>query len=595
MSAASRPKRRILRAGLLILGALVTMAAAAGAWEFAGHQRAASCEGRFGLTVHAEPGVAPVLQAAADRLRATKSAVSGACLDVTVVEREPARVAAHLAGAASGEVSPEDLPDVWVPDSSVWLDLVRSRPETHAEVPPASVSVATSPVVVAMTQPVAAALGGRPASAAPSAVETRPPVDQEPDPARIGWGKLLDALSGRQPLVFGMPDPVSSATGVAALYALYEVLEQRKAPPAALTATCRALGANAARTVSELTGRVPAMPSAKGVQAFPADEAAVWRFNREDPAVPLVAVYPAEGTMRLDYPYAVLPRAAADPGRSEAAATLLAEATSPRGDEARFTAGLRLPDGTPGPDASAVPGVSWLAPPALERPTRDEIMTLLRYWTAANLNARSLVLIDISGSMAERVEGAGGATRMDLTIKAASQGLGLFEDDNMLGLWAFSTQLTKTTDYQELVPLGKLSDRLGRGTRRSELSASVDRLQPKPGGGTGLYDSIRAAHRVVRTTYDPSRVNSVIVLTDGRNEDPGSVGLQQLVAELRAATDPRRPVPVIAIAFGPDIDPDPLRAIAQATSGAAYVAKDPRQITQVFFDAISKRTCRPNC
>jgi len=584
---------RILRAGLLSFAVVVAMALGARAWVLAGDEPTAACDGRLDLTIHAEPAVAPVLRDAADRLRARKANVAGTCLEATVLEREPARVAAHLTAAAAGEVDPNTLPDVWVPDSSMWLDLVRSRPEARSEVPPASVSVASSPVVVAMTEPVAAAFGVRAESESPTQAGSHP-ADSEAASAQVGWDKLLNAVTGRQPITFGMPDPVSSATGVAALAGLLQVLEQRKAGASAVTAACKALGANAARTVNELISRVPSMPAARGLEAFPADEAAVWRFNRADPAVPLVAVYPAKGTMRLDYPYTVLPRARADPGTSEAAAMLLAEVTSPQGDESVFAAGLRLPDGSPPPQTSAVRGISWRAPPALERPARADILRLIRYWTAANLNARSLVLIDVSGSMAKTVPGTS-ATRMELTIKAAQQGLGLFEDDNMLGLWRFSRQLKGNTDYEELVPVGTLSDRLGAGTRRSELSASVDRLSPIRLGGTGLYDSIRAAHRVMRSTYDPTKVNSVIVFTDGANEDPGSISVDRLVAELRAATNPARPVPVFVIAFGPEIDPGPLRRITEATSGAAYVTKDPRQITQVFFDAMAKRICRPNC
>jgi von Willebrand factor type A domain-containing protein len=586
---ASRPGR-VIRTTLLSLGVVLALVLAAGGWVLAGSRRAASCEGSLALTIHAAPGIASVLQTAADRLRGAKAAVDGVCVDATVVEREPARVAAYVAGAASGEASPDDLPDIWVPDSSLWLDMVRSDERTRSEVPPASVSIAASPVVVAMTRPVAARLA---AAGAATRTEAAPGEPDAPS-SGIGWGRLLDALSARQPLAFGMPDPVSSATGVATLYGLYEVLTQRKAPPTAVTATCRVLGANAAPTVSELTSRVPAMPSDKGLQAFAADEAAIWRFNREQPGVPLVAVYPAEGSMRLDYPYAVLPRAAADPDKSEASATLLAEIVAPSGDDAIFAAGLRLPDGTPGPQASAVSGVSWVASPALERPARDVTRKLLKQWTLANLNMRTLVLFDVSGSMGKEVPGTG-ATRMELTAQAAQQGLGLFEDDNMLGAWAFSTELTRTTDYREVIPVGLLSERFGKGTRRSEIAAALEQLKPKPLGRTGLYDTIRAAHRHIRATYDATRVNSVIVLTDGQNEDPGSVTLPALLAELRAVADPRRPVPVISIAFGPEIDIGPLRQIAGVTGGGAYAVRDPRQITEVFLDAISKRTCRPNC
>jgi Mg-chelatase subunit ChlD len=559
-------------AKLLSGGVALAMAFISGGVVLADVWRA--CEGRLILTVYAEPAAAPVLRAAADRLRTDRAAVDGTCIDVSVLDRSSSRVAARLTGAASGEVAADNLPDVWVPESSLWLDLVRGGEQTRSAVPPTSVSLAVSPVVVALVRPVAQRLGSR---------------------GKIGWARLLESLFGRESLAFGMPDPASSATGMAALYGLQEVLKRRKAPPTSLTAACRSLAAHTAPTVSELTARVPAVPSGNGLQAFPADEASVWRFNGDDPGVPLVAAYPTEGALWLDFPYAVLPRAAADPGRSEAAARLVAETIATRGDAAIFAAGLRLSDGTPGPQADAVRGVSRQVPRTVKRPARAEVASLVQQCTAANLSARSLVLLDVSGSMQEQLPGAGNATRMEVTTEAAQRGLGLFEDDSMLGLWAFSTELTNTTDYRELVPLGRLSERLGSGTRRSEIAAAVSRLRAMPNGRTGLYDSILAAHRKVRAGYDPARVNSVIVLTDGRNEDPVSVTLDELVDELRRTADPKRPVPVIAIAFGPDVDMTALRRIARVTGGDAYEAKDPAQIGQVFLDAISKRTCRPNC
>jgi hypothetical protein len=37
---------------------------------------------------------------------------------------------------------------------------------------------------------------------------------------KAGWAQLLDCLSGRHPLVVGMPNPASSATGIATLHEL---------------------------------------------------------------------------------------------------------------------------------------------------------------------------------------------------------------------------------------------------------------------------------------------------------------------------------------------------------------------------------------
>ena len=45
------------------------------------------------------------------------------------------------------------------------------------------------------------------------------------------------------------------------------------------------------------------------------------------------------------------------------------------------------------------------------------------------------------------------------------------------------------------------------------------------GGGTGLYDTALAAYRTALRNYDPHYSNAVVLMTDGRNEDPGSISL----------------------------------------------------------------------
>jgi hypothetical protein len=49
------------------------------------------------------------------------------------------------------------------------------------------------------------------------------------------------------------------------------------------------------------------------------------------------------------------------------------------------------------------------------------------------------------------------------------------------------------------------------------------------------------------------------------------------------------------IGFGPDTDLAAMQRIAQATKGAAYSASKPEDLGTVLVDALSQRTCRPNC
>ena len=52
-------------------------------------------------------------------------------------------------------------------------------------------------------------------------------------------------------------------------------------------------------------------------------------------------------------------------------------------------------------------------------------------------------------------------------------------------------------------------------------------------------------------------------MTDGRNDDPGSIGLDQLLARLRELRDPDRPVRIVGIAISEDADLAALERMAQ--------------------------------
>jgi hypothetical protein len=121
-----------------------------------------------------------------------------------------------------------------------------------------------------------------------------------------------------------------------------------------------------------------------------------------------------------------------------------------------------------------------------------------------------------------------------------------------------------------------------------QLDSIPDRLTP---GGTGLYDTTLAAVRAARENYDPTAVNSVLMLTDGTNEDDGAgLELAALLDTLRSEANPERPIKVIGVALGPDADLEALQQIAEATAGSAYSAVDPADLRTVLFDALRQRS-----
>ncbi|HCT77129.1 MAG TPA: VWA domain-containing protein, partial [Micromonosporaceae bacterium] len=219
------------------------------------------------------------------------------------------------------------------------------------------------------------------------------------------------------------------------------------------------------------------------------------------------------------------------------------------------------------------------APAAVER--------ALSTWIAVTLPARMLAVIDVSGSMLERVATAGNVTRAQVTLEAARRGLGLFDDSWAVGLWIFSTELDGAKDYLQLAPIEPLS------VQRPQLLAALGAVQPKPQGDTGLYDSLLAAYQAVQKDWDPGRVNSVVMMTDGDNDDANGIAHADLLAKLKEVADPKKPVQVVIIGIGPTVNPGPLEQITKVTGGGVFVAEDPAKIGEIFLKAISLRSATP--
>lgn len=84
-------------------------------------------------------------------------------------------------------------------------------------------------------------------------------------------------------------------------------------------------------------------------------------------------------------------------------------------------------------------------------------------------------------------------------------------------------------------------------------------------------------------------VNSVILFTDGTNQDPDSLSLEELLAALQRERDPAKPVVIVSIGITGDADAETLRKISEATGGTSYVARNPQDIPSVFVDALQAR------
>ena len=91
------------------------------------------------------------------------------------------------------------------------------------------------------------------------------------------------------------------------------------------------------------------------------------------------------------------------------------------------------------------------------------------------------------------------------------------------------------------------------------------------------------------STYKPEFVNSIVLFTDGKNDDANGPTLRQTLNRLREMTDSAKPVQVIIIGIGDGIDVNELKQIASVTGGSVYVARTPSEIQKIFLQAMSRR------
>jgi hypothetical protein len=262
--------------------------------------------------------------------------------------------------------------------------------------------------------------------------------------------------------------------------------------------------------------------------------------------------------------------------------------TSDAARTAALGAGFRDSDGAAPPDAGTATGIQEAPPTALELDP-GAVQTLVARLSSLAAPSRILAVFDVSTSMEAPV---GNGTRATLARDAAKATLSLVPGKFALGLWVFAHELKDNQDWAELVPIRELdADAEGRTQREviaEQLDSIPDRLTP---GGTGLYDTTLAAVRAARENFDPTAVNSILVLTDGTNEDDDAgLPLDRLLETLGSEADPERPIKVIGVALGPDADLAALEQIAAGTGGAAYSAVDPADLQTVLFDALRQRS-----
>ncbi|WP_157518912.1 substrate-binding and vWA domain-containing protein [Herbidospora mongoliensis] len=459
-------------------------------------------------------------------------------------------------------------PDVWSPAASGWLTLLRQR-SPSAPVAAQNPSITKTPLVIAMPEPMAQALGW-------------------PEKA-LGWGDVLKLASDEKGWArhahpewgafrLGKTHPEFSTSGLNATIGAYvaatglsgDLTTRDVASPAVrrfVQGVERSIvhyGDTTLTFLSNLLRADDAGAAMSYISAVTVEEKSVWDYNQgnptgdpatlgqhDEPKVPLVAIHPKEGTLLSDNPYAVLKWTSA--AKRQVAADFLTYLRAPSQQKTFTDHGFHRFDET-------------LPAKILQVPAPKVLDAVLASWAELRKPANVLMVMDVSGSMEASASGTG-KSKLALAQAAAKRAVGDFGPRDRVGLWSFST------GYDELVPVAA-------GTH-DDLRAEIDRLRPR--GATGLYDTALAAVEHVQKQARSDTINAVVLLTDGRNEVQQSISLDHLLKGLRGED----PVRVFTIAYGADADLETLETISETTRATSYDSRDPGVIDRIFTEVIA--------
>ncbi|QCX28279.1 substrate-binding domain-containing protein [Nocardioides jishulii] len=293
----------------------------------------------------------------------------------------------------------------------------------------------------------------------------------------------------------------------------------------------------------------------------------------------LVDLTPGTGAPALTFPLVKANGGAPD---TDLVATALRDwFASQDGRIALADAGLRPSDGSP------LVGRGLEQDKVLAEVPAVQFNQVLGQFGMLSVPSSMLVVFDASGSMDFP---AAGGTRMDLAGNAALTALDVLPDTTRLGLWAFSIeQGGPGQDWRELAPMRRLQDTTKGMKHEAFLRKQVTTLKDLTQGGTGLYDTTLAAYKQAVKNYDRGYYNALVIFSDGANDDPGSISLTKLLAELDSLKDPDKPVRVVALGISDDADMAALEAIAKTTGGSWFQTNTPEDILTALSKSISAR------
>ncbi|GAB2681856.1 substrate-binding domain-containing protein [Nocardia goodfellowii] len=480
-------------------------------------------EGDATLFVTVDPDIEAPVRAVADKYNAGTPQVRDHCAKVVVTARPSADMVAGLTagGTWNGVLGPQ--PALWIPNSSRAIEAARVPGLIEGDPTP----IAASPIVLAVPEELRAAL-----EAAQTTWADLPAL-QQGSLSTIGlpnWGGLKLALPGGDA-------GLAVATAVAAATSGTDPLTEQAARTGQVVSAVSGLAAGApdADTTTALSAIAAPEPTKATVHAVAATEQQVRAHGG-------IAMFRPVGSAPVaDYPAATMSGPWVDQTQNLIASV--------------FAEYLRAPEQAPFFTAAGFTATPPVTGPGASRAALEKVQATL---DNPVLGVQSTVLLDTSSSMST-IDGS--ATRLATVIGALKSTMNVMPPDFGIGVWAFAKNLDGTTPYDVLAPTKTLTD-----DQRTAVNAALDDVEAAGSRTDQAYPTLLAAYRNAVGNYVAGKSNSILLITDGPDDDSTITG-QKLLTDLVAAIDKSKPVRIdIIVVGGPGTQT--LQDVAQQTGGS---------------------------
>lgn len=473
-------------------------------------------------------------------------------------------------------------PTIFQPSVSHWLTLVNYQSGREVFNLAESQATALTPVIIAMWE---------------SRVQA---IQNKIGKTDIGWADLLDVLqsengwsdygidAGRRAVYYGHANPTISSTGLSTAISTYYACARTNGfsdRRLSLAAVNDAATQNCVREIEQLVrhysdrtedfleyiGRGP-----EYLDMLALEETDIICLNRgarqgdqvcNRPQERLVAIYPEEGTFWHEHPFGIVNADWVTTEQRDAARVftqfvltedmqrlIMAEGYRPANPNVPLEFPFVAENGVDPQKPSAV----------LDVPSPEAILEIQGNWDIVKKRADVMVLVDVSGSMAEedRLENAREGLIRFLDQLDPSTGVGLMSFSDTVQVWV------PLNTYEQNRSALRLYIRCANDSNYSEPTSPLNGRCLQPTGSTSLYTALRTAIDVLDIQSQPDRIRAVLLLSDGQDtcEGDGCSSVDDVINKIQRTRSSTNPVIVIPIAYGEGADVRTLEAIARAAA-----------------------------